>query len=101
MVLVSVTKVQEADPRARRGRGGFRTTDCQLREVLDVQRFCGPSDLADLLPRGLPRKFTTADIATAASISRDVAQQMAFCLRALHIITKVSRTKAGIYYSLA
>lgn len=97
VVLVSVTEVQ----RARRGRPGFRTIDRQLREVLEIRRFRGTEDLAALLPAGLPAEFTTADLATAAQVSRDRAQRMAFCLRALDIITERGRTKAGILYALA
>jgi len=100
LVLVSVTKVQEVAPRTRRGRGGFRTTDRQLREVLEVRRFRDTEDLAELMPAGLPPEFTTADIATCAQVPRAVAQQMAFCYRALGVITRVGRTKAGIHYSL-
>ena len=100
IVLVSVTKLQEVARRARRGRSGFRTTDRQLREVLEVRRFRDTEDLAELLPAGLPPEFTTADIAARAGVSRDIAQQMAFCFRALEVITQVGRTKAGIHYSL-
>jgi hypothetical protein len=99
VVLVSVTKVQHADRRVRRGRGGFRTTDRQLREVLEIRRFAGTDDLAALLPVGLPPEFTTADIATRAQVSRDLAQRMAFCFRALNVIKEVGRTRAGIRYS--
>lgn len=96
VVLVSITEVQ----RAGRRRGAYRTVDRQLREVLEVRRFDGAGDLADLLPAGLPPDFTTADIARAASVSRHVAQQMAFCLRSLELITEVRRTRAGIHYAL-
>ena len=101
VVLVSVTAVQRADPRARRGRGGYRTTDNRLREVIEVRRFDGIGDLVALLPAGLPPRFTTADIAAGARVTRDVAQRMAFCFRALEVITEVGRTRAGICYSLA
>jgi hypothetical protein len=100
VVLVSVTKVQHADPQARRGRGGFRTIDRHLREVLETRRFGGTDQLAELLPAGLPPEFTTADIAARAEVSRDAAQRMAFCFRALDVITEVGRTRAGIHYSL-
>ena len=99
VLLVSVTKLQEPDPRARRGRGGFRTTDRQLREVLELRRFRDTEDLAELLPAGLPPRFTTADIATRAQVARGLAQQMAFCFRALGVVTQVGRTKAGILYA--
>ena len=98
-VLVSTTEHQRADRRARRGRGGYRTVDRELREVLEVRRFRGPADLAALLPADLPPEFTTADLARAAGIARDLAQQMAFCLRALELITERGRTKAGIHYA--
>ncbi len=99
VVLVSVTEVQRADPRARRGRGGFRTTDRLLREVLEVRRFDDTGALAALLPTELPAHFTTADIAAGAGVSRPLAQQMAYCFRALEVITEVGRSKAGIHYA--
>lgn len=99
VVLVSVTEVQVPSPRARRGRGGYRTTDRQLREVLEVRRFRDTNDLAELLPAGLPPEFTTADIASRANVPRAVAQRMAFCFRALEVITEVGRSKTGIQYS--
>jgi hypothetical protein len=98
VVLVAITKVQEYDDRARRGRGGYRTVDRCLREVHEVHRFRDIDDLARLLPDEIPEPFTTADIATAANVPRDVAQRMAFCFRALEVIESVGRTKAGIEY---
>jgi hypothetical protein len=98
IALVSVTKVQQRSAKARRGRGGFRTIDRELRSVLETRRFEGTRDLASLLPSTLPAEFTTADIASLAEVSRDVAQRMAFCFRALEVITQVRRTKAGIHY---
>jgi len=100
VVLVSVLEVQRSDARARRGRGGFRTIDCQLKDVLEVHQFTCTDDLAALLPEGLPSPFTTADLATRARVSRDLAQKMAFCFRALEVITEVGRAKAGIQYAM-
>ncbi len=101
IVLVSVVEVQQADRRARRGRGGYRTIDRRLRDVLDVRRFTSAEDLAALLPAGLPPRFTTGDIARRAGVSRKVAQQAAFCLRSLGVIAGVGRSKAGIQYARA
>lgn len=100
VVLVSVTKTQIVDPRARRGRGGHRTVDRVLREVLGTERFETTSDLRRLLPADLPDQFNTAELATAAGVRRDVAQRMAYCFRALDIFEEQGRTKAGILYSL-
>lgn len=100
VVLVSVTKVQAPDPRARRGRGGWRTVDRELREILGCHRFERPDDLLELVPT-VPPVFTTADLAAAATISRDIAQQMAFCLRHLGLFEEGPRTPRGIEYRIA
>jgi len=99
VVLVSVTKVQKADPSARRGRGGFRTTDRILREIVGRHRFDDSEDLLSLVP-ALPPEFTTADLARCAGVKRDVAQRMAYCFRPLGFFHERGRTKAGIHYSL-
>ncbi len=101
LALVSVTKVQKPDPRARRGRGGYRTVDRKLRQVLEVHRFRDTSDLAGLLPDGLPSRFTTAELASRAKVTRGVAQRIAYCFRALGIFTEVDRSRAGIQYCCA
>lgn len=101
IALVSVTKRQEADPKARRGRGGFRTVDRLLREIREIHRFETTDDLLALLPDDLPDVFTTADIAAAGSFGRDVAQRMAYCFKALELFEVEKRTKAGYHYSCA
>lgn len=92
VALIAVTHVQEV----RRQR--FRTVERKLRAVRETRRFRGTHDLAALLPAELPPQFTTADLAKAAKITRDVAQKMAFCLRALDVLHEVTRTRAGIVY---
>lgn len=101
IALVSVTKVQEPDAALRRGRGGFRTTDRVLRQVIERRRFDESADLLTLVPEGLPPQFTTADLAARAGIRRDVAQRMAYCLRPLGLFRECDRTRAGIRYALA
>lgn len=98
VLLVVVDKFQEPDPKARRGRGGFRTVDKKLREVVERHRFNDTADLVAMLPDNLPPRFTTADIATGAGIPRDAAQKLAYCLRALDRITLVDRNKSGFVY---
>ena len=101
VALVSVTKIQEADPTMRRGRGGFRTTDRILRDVIERQRFDRATDLLTLVPDDLPAEFTTADLAPRAGIGRDAAQRIAYCLRALGLFVEVGRTRAGVRYARA
>lgn len=101
VVLVSVAKVQVVDASARRGRGGYRTIDRRLRSVVSEHRFLNSADLSSLLPDDLPEPFTTADLARGAGISRDAAQKMAYCLRALELVTVLDRSRAGYTYRRA
>ena len=101
VVLVAVHKIQVEDPRARRGRGGHRTIDRTLQDVLGQHRFTGRADLAALLPVDLPDPFTTADLARGAGIGRDAAQKMAYCLRSLDLLTVESRSRDGYRYRRA
>lgn len=100
VVLVNVTKVQVFDPLARRKRGGYRTVDRQLDEIIDQIRFTTIGDLAALVPDGLPQPFTTGDLARATGFRRDQAQRMAYCFRPLGVFEEVGRTKAGFQYRL-
>lgn len=101
VVLVAVDKIQVNDPKARRGRGGFRTVDRQLREVIARHRFETVEDLIKLVPvSDLPKEFTTADIATVAGVHRSVAQKIAYCFRPLGIIDQIGHTRAGYTYRL-
>ena len=100
IVMVNVDKVQEHDPKARRGRGGYRTVDRRLREVIERHRFESPTDLLRLVPDELPDIFTTADLARLGGFSRSHAQQMAYCFRALDFFEEIDRTRAGYRYRL-
>ena len=98
VVVADVIKLQVEDPRARRGRGGWRTVDRRLDQVLEVHRFRDVADLVQLLPASVPATFTTADIAHHAGIRRDAAQKLAYCFRAACLIDELDRTRAGIHY---
>jgi len=101
VTLVDVDKIQVADPKARRGRGGFRTVDRELRQVLETHTFTSAEDLLALLPVGdLPDEFTTADIAAAIDVDRAMAQRIAYCFRPLGFVEELRHTRAGKVYRL-
>lgn len=101
VVLTTVDKIQRPDPKARRGRGGWRTVDRRLRDVESRHRFDSADDLVALMPGDLPEVFTTADMAAAGGFRRDVAQKLAYCLRAMDRIVLVDHTAAGHHYRWA
>ena len=101
IVLFNENRKQIHDPMLRRKRGGYRTVDRQIEEIIDQQRFDTVMDLRRLLPSSLPDTFTTADIATEAMCSRQSAQKLAFCFQAAHLIDRIDRTKAGYRYRIS
>jgi len=98
VVLHNEIRKQIHDPKMRRRRGGFRTVDRHLTEIVDIERFETVTDLMRLLPTTLPDPFTTADIAQHAGCGRQSAQRLAFCFRAASLIEEVARNKAGYQY---
>ncbi len=101
VVLFDEVRKQVHDPSLRRRRGGYRTVDRQIEEIIDQQRFDSVLDLRRLLPSTLPDTFTTADIADQARCSRDAAQKLAFCFQAAHLIDRIDRTRAGYRYRIS
>lgn len=67
-----------------------------VEEVIDIREV---ADLESLLPASLPDPFTTADLATAASCPRRLAQQMAYCLRHAAVITATGKAGNAVEYT--
>ena len=79
-------------------RRGWTVSGRSLSSVADCVRLAGPEDAAALLPPGLPESFDTAELAEAAAISRRLAQQMTYCLRAMGMLEIVgNRRRAHVY----
>lgn len=100
VVLIEEDTHRIHDPTLRRRRGGWRVVDRRLRAVIEHRVFATADDLVALVPDGLPDPFTTADLAEAAGIGRDVAQRMAYCLRALECFEPGTRVAAGVQYRI-
>ncbi len=98
VLLVHVDAVKVHDPALRRGRGGWRTVDTRLREVVSRHGFRTVDDLVALLPDDLPSPFTTADVARGAGVPRRTAQQLCYVLRANERVVEVGRDRGGVRY---
>ncbi len=72
-------------------RGGTSIVGHQLMAILDRHRFERPTELARLLPEGLPEEFTVADIRECGGIRRRLAGRMAYTLREVGAIRQVGR----------
>ncbi len=67
-------------------RHGWVVAGRRLVSVERCVRIACPDDAAQLLPPSLPELFDTAQLPEAAAIERRLAQQMAYCLRALGVL---------------
>ncbi len=100
VALVKIDRVQRHDPKARRGRGGYRTIDKVMTELVGIERFADVDDLRRLIPADLPDEFTTADLAERGPFDRATAQKLAYCFQPLGIFEQTRRTRAGYHYRL-
>ncbi len=100
VALVKIDRIQRHDPSARRGRGGYRTVDKVMTDLIGIDRFADVDDLRRLIPDGLPDDFTTADLAALGPFDRATAQKMAYCFVPLGLFEQTGRTKAGYHYRI-
>jgi hypothetical protein len=101
VALLDIDRHQIHDPKARRGRGGWRTVDKTIREIRGWRRFESGGDVLNLLPAELPSIFTTADIAAIGEIDRSGAQKLTYVLRSLGLIELIDADRRGYRYRLS
>jgi hypothetical protein len=98
VLLIEERQERVYDPKARRGRGGWRVHTRHLEQVIEDRTFENGGDLADLLPTDLPAPFSTADLAERLGIPRPLAQKTLYCLRHLAQVEAEARTRSGVQY---
>ena len=84
--------------RRRWRRNDFQIADRQLLEVDSIHEFKTAKDLQRLLPKGLPRKFGTQDLAERLDISRSFAQQIAYVLKHTRSTKAIGKQGNAILY---
>ncbi len=101
---IEVLMTREEETRCRDGsarawrRKGWVVRERRLLEVVAKHVFETPGDLLDLYTGRLPEQFTTADLAHAAGRPRYVGQRMAYCLRAMDVITLAGKKGNALVY---
>ena len=103
---LEVLLIVEEEIRIDDGRGSWRRKrqslgDHRLVEVRERHVFHTPADLFDVLPAGLPREFTTKDIADLCGRPRWIAQKTAYCLREMEAIHVVGKRGNALVYTTA
>jgi hypothetical protein len=100
VLLTREDEVRRHDPARAWRRRGWVVEERRLTEVVDRVGLDSPAALARLLPADLPRAFTTSDLAEGLRRPRRLAQQMAYCLRAVGVIVAVGKDGNAAVYSL-
>ena len=98
VLLTDEEEIRTHHPGRARRRNGWVVIGRRLLGVRQRRLFRTPDDLAGLLPAGLPKVFSTADIAATARITRRLAQQMVYCLRALGAVELVDKRGNALLY---
>jgi hypothetical protein len=100
VLAIEEEEVRRFEARRRwRRRRGWTVVERRLLGVLDHRLLRGPSDLADLLPAGLPEPFQTSDLARALRRPRHLAQKLAYCLRKCGAISQVGKSGNSLLYT--
>ena len=99
VVLIQEEEVQRYAGEKRWHKNGWLTVERRLLDVVAQRLFETPSDMSALLPTDLPQQFITLDLAKALTISRRLAQKMAYCLREMGEIVRVGKRGRSYLYS--
>ena len=100
LVATREEEVREWVKRPRRRRHQWRVTERRLLEVLAMRLVTSPAELLELLPRGLPQPFDTAELAAAWQQPRALAQQVTYCLRRAGALEEAGRRGNARLYSV-
>ncbi|MDH3307317.1 MAG: hypothetical protein OEO77_07365 [Acidimicrobiia bacterium] len=97
LLLIEEHEVRIYDPRRNRRRGGWSTHERRLESVLESVVVRTPADVRRLTP-ALEDGWTTADLANEARVTRRLAQQAAYCLGKLDVVTQTGKIgNAAVY----
>jgi hypothetical protein len=86
--------------RRRWRKNDFQVADQRLIKILECHSLRSGDDLIALLPRELPQRWHTGDLAALAQISRSSAQRIAYCLKHTHTAREVGKKGNSKLYNL-
>jgi hypothetical protein len=100
VLLTHELEYRRHEPGRAYRRHGWVVAGRSLESVEASHLLASPADAAALLPT-LPAVFDTAELATAASCDRRLAQQIAYCLRALGALEPCGKRNRAVLYRAA
>jgi hypothetical protein len=98
VVMTIQRELRRDDGRGSWHRKGVSVVGHDLVEILQTHRFHHATDFLRLLPHGLPKRFTVADISQAARVNHSAAGRIAYGLRRLGAIRQVGKQGSAYVY---
>jgi len=100
---LEVALVQDEEVRRKDGKGSWRRKGWSIHDrrllAVDAQvPFSFPSAYRDRVPAGLSEPFTSRDLSRSLALSRQLAQQMAYCLRKMGVLEVVGKRRNAYLY---
>jgi hypothetical protein len=99
LLLIREEEAREYDGVRGWRKRGWVTNERRLLEVVGHKVIRNSKDLSALIPRNLPKAFTTAELAAGMKKPKRLAQQMVYCLRLVGCIEQVGKRGNAILYS--
>ena len=99
VLLIREEEIRRHDARRAWRRRGWVTCERRLLDVVDARLFEGPDSFAALVPDELHEPFDTAQLAAAVGRPRRLAQQAAYCLRAMGVLEPVGKRGNAVLYA--
>lgn len=98
VLLINEEETRRHDEKGGWRRRGWVTEERRLLDVVERRLFRGAADMRALLPETIGESFTTADMAEAMGIRRELAQRMAYCLRQAGVVELTGkRGRSNLY----
>jgi hypothetical protein len=98
LLLTKEDEIRRHNPDRAWRRMGWMVVERHLREVVDSLLLQSATDIAALLPPGLPDPFTTAELAETLGRPRRTGQQMAYCLSKAGILSTAGKRGNSVLY---
>ena len=87
------------DSKLRRKRGGWRTINRELTNIIETKRISSSEDIFKLFNIELPNSFDTKELSILMQKPLDLGQKLAYCLREAKITKIIGKKGNSIIYS--
>lgn len=99
LLLIEEEEVRRYDGVRGWRRRGWVTDERRLLRVVDRRILNSPADMHTFIPETLAEPFSVSELAAATNTSRNLAQKIVYCLRAMGCVTPAGKKANAILYT--